>query len=366
MELTDKNSEMQVIGCLMQNPLLFAEIDKYHFDVRDFSNKFTKIIFSSINNLYLMGIQSIGVIDIDNYLKNYPDLKVTFEKENGIAYLQDCEEIVDLNNFPYYYGRLKKFSCLRNLSSDGFDVSNFYPDSVLEKDYSEKIEKFDNMKISDIFESIKKNLFSIEERYISAGGNESGAAADGMLELKNSLKVTPEIGAPLQGKIFNTIVKGARKGKYYLRSAGTGVGKSRLAVGDACNLAFPIYYDWNKREWVKKYYCEKSLFITTELDKEEIQTLILAWVSGVNEDVIISGSYTFEQESIVDKAIEFIQEYKDNFIIQHIPDPSIGQIESIIRKQVLVNNIQNVFYDYIFTSPSLLTEFSASKIREDE
>lgn len=356
---------MQVIGCLMKNPFYLAEIDKYHFDIRDFSSKLTKYIYSAINNLFLDGAKQIGVIDIDNYLTVYIDLKKNFDDFNGVTYLQDCEELSNIENFDYYYNRLKKISALRELSKDGFDITEFYSDNPLDKNYLSVMENFDNMKISDIFEEIKKKLFTLEDDYTIGSSNQSDYAAEGLRDLKAQLKASPELGSPLQGKYFNTVVRGARKGKYYIRSAGSGTGKTRMAVGDACNLAIPVYYDWPSKTWFKKDYSEKVLFITTELDKEEIQTLILAWVSGVNEEKILLGTYNPDEEMIVDKAMDYIEKYNENFVIEQISDPSIGKIESSIRKHVLTKNIQNVFYDYIFSSPSLLTEFSSMHLRED-
>lgn len=366
MEIADKQSEMQVIGSLMKNPFLLAEIDKYHFDVRDFSSKLTRYVFSAINNLFLDGAKQIGVIDLENYLSVYIDLKKDFDNFNGVAYLQDCEALSNEENFDYYYNRLKKFSALRSLNDDGFDISSFYVDNPTDKNYFQVMEKFDEIKVSDIFDEIKKKLFSLADNYTIGDNGECGPAAEGLKELKNQLKKAPELGSPLQGKYFNTVVRGARKGKYYIRSAGSGLGKTRMAVGDACNLAFPIYYDWSNNCWCRKEHCEKVLFITTELDKEEIQTLVLSWVSGVNEEKILLGTYTFSEEAIVDKAIELIDEYSENFIVEQISDPSIAKIESSIRKQVLTKDIKNVFYDYIFSSPSLLGEFSSMKLREDE
>ena len=258
MDLCDKISEMSVIGCLMHNPLHLSEVDKYHFDVRDFSSLFTRSIFSSIQNLYLDGARTIQVIDIDSYIQRYPDLRVEFEKNQGVTYLQDCEDMGEDGNFPYYYSRLRKFSCLRSLDKDGFDISQFYPTNVLDKDYSDKMKQFDEMTVTEIFDGLKKKLFSLEEGYVSKASSTSGYIADGMRALKEQLKQSPEIGFPLQGKYYNTVVRGARKGKYYLRSAASGVGKTRLAVGDACNLAYPIYFDWNTREWVDKHYSEKE------------------------------------------------------------------------------------------------------------
>ena len=301
---------MQVFGCLMKNPLLFAQIDKYKFGINDFDNKFTKIIFSSLYNMFLDGARTITILDIDNYLNSYRDLKITFEENNGIQYIQDCEEISDLVNFDYYYTRVKKFSALRALQKDGFDISSFYCTDILNKNYSAIQERFDNLSISDIFSEIKKKLFSLEENYVTSSTSGSSKASEHMKELKEQYKQTPEIGRPLQGEIYNTVVRGARKGKYYLRSAPTGGGKTRLMAGDACNLAIPIYYDTKKYEWVDKGYCEKCLIITTELDKDEIQTLLMAYVSGVNEDHIINNEYGEGEYERVLQAVEYIQDLR--------------------------------------------------------
>lgn len=349
----------------MQNPLLLAQIDKYRLTVNDFDSKFTKIIYSSLYNMYADGARIITPLDIDNYLNSYKDLKLTFENNNGIQYIQDCEEIAELTNFDYYYQRVKKFSALRALEKDGFDISNFYCSDILNKNYGSIQERFDTMSVADIFSEIKRKLFSLEENYVTSSTSGSSRASDRMKELKEQYKLVPEIGRPLQGEIFNTVVRGARKGKYYLRSAGSGTGKSRLMVGDACNLAIPIYYDIKNQKWVDKGYSEKCLIITTELDKDEIQTLIMSYVSGINEDIILNGNYTLAEEERVDKAIEIITQYSDNLQLEKMPDPNITQIEAVVRKQCLVNGIQNVFYDYIFSSPSLLNEFGALKIRED-
>lgn len=342
-----------------------AQVDKYRLDINDFDTRFSKIIYSSLNNMYADGARIITPLDIDNYLESYRDLKITFEENNGIQYVQDCEEIADVINFNYYYQRVKKFSALRALQRDGFDISDFYCDDVLNRNYQSIQERFDTLSVADIFSEIKKKLFGLEEKYVTSSTSGSSKASEGLADLKRLYKEVPEIGRPLQGQIFNTVVRGARKGKYYLRSAPTGAGKTRMMVGDACNLAIPIYYDNRIKNWINKGYAEKCLVITTELDKDEIQTLVMAYVSGVNEDVILNGNYTTEEEERVDKAIKIIEEYSDFLQLEKMPDPNITQIEAVVRKQCLVNGVQNVFYDYIFSSPSLLNEYQSLKIRED-
>lgn len=358
---------MNVIGCLMKNTLLLAQVDRYKLEPRDFDSRFTKIVFSSIYNMYLNGARTITEIDLSNYLDSNRELKAIFEakENNGIQYLQDCQDLAEEVNFDYNYKRVKKFSALRALQSDGFDISGLYCDSPLDSNYSKIQENFDKLGLDDIFTYFKKTLLTLEDDFVSNASSESKEAVGGIRLLKEQLKISPEIGYPLQGTIFNSVVRGARKGKFYLRSAGSGVGKTRLAVGDACGLAYPIFYDTYTNSWIDKGYSGKVLFITTELDFDEIQTMILANISGINEDNILNGFYTMEEEERVDRAISIMEEYKTNFILAHIPDPSIGQIESCVRKNCLVNGVENVFYDYIFSSPSLLNEFSSLKIRED-
>ena len=57
--------------------------------------------------------------------------------------------------------------------------------------------------------------------------------------------------------------------------------------------------------------------------------------------------------------------YEDNFFITEIADPNISSIKSLITRDFLEKDIQYIFYDYIFSSPSLLNEFRDLKIRED-
>ena len=75
--------------------------------------------------------------------------------------------------------------------------------------------------------------------------------------------------------------------------------------------------------------------------------------------------YQGDEEARVDRAIEIMEEYKGNLIINKIPDPSANQIITAIRKHHYFDGIQYVFYDYIFSSPGLLNEYRDLKIRED-
>jgi replicative DNA helicase len=101
------------------------------------------------------------------------------------------------------------------------------------------------------------------------------------------------------------------------------------------------------------------------MQPDEIQTLILAYVSGVNEAKILYNNYSPKEKELVEQAIDLIEKYQHNFMIEYIPDPSIHQVRTLITKYVLNKNVAHIFYDYIFSSPGLLGEFRDIKVRED-
>lgn len=209
----------------MKKPDLLIDSDKYFLLPEDFQTSFERNIFSAIFNLYQNGATRINSVDVDNYLKNIPGAYNIFQKNNGIEYLNDCEELSNIANFDYYYNKLKKLNCLRDLKKMGFSVDKIYSEEISEE--AKKInERFETLTISDIIEICKKGISGIENKYNSKYTNTDCRAGDGIDELIEQFKTSPEVGANLPGDIFNTIVRGARKGKFYLKSAASGAGKA--------------------------------------------------------------------------------------------------------------------------------------------
>ena len=365
--LDDKNATMQVIGSLMKSPLLLVD-NNYILTKRDFETPLARNIFIAIHNLVLVNkLEVLTTVDIDNYFQQIEGSYENFKAQNGLQYLNDCIQISNLNNFNYYYNRVKKMSALRALKADGFDIKKIYNEEELDLVKEKKQqERLDSMTVEEIFETFTKSLTDLQYDYVCKDDSEEGLIADGIDKLFESLQENPEIGIPLQGKIYNTIVRGARQKKYYLISGSSGTGKTRQMVGHACTIAFPERYDIENKKWVVTGKGHKILFFATEMEKEETQTMILAHISGVNEDKILNNNYeTPEEKQRVYDAIKVMNYYKDNFIFVRIGDPSIGQIKTLIKKEVLKYDIKYVFYDYIFSSPGLLTEYKSLNLRED-
>lgn len=360
----DRHTVIQILGSLMAQPSLLNDTDKYLLEKDDFPQTMDKYIFSAIYNLYTQGAEAIRTIDIVNYLDTNSKAKNLIEKENGISFLQDCENECEPKNFSYYYNNLKKLNLLKDLQRTGKDVSNIYCEDVLSPDYNKINDKFETMNPNDIINLLKSEVANYEKKFVLNNQLSESRASDNIRDLIRELKEEPEVGCPLQGDIFNTICRGGRKGKMYLRSAGTSVGKTRQMVGDCCCIAYPIRYNINKNEWISTGNCEKVLYVMTEQDPEEIKTMILAYLTGYNEEIFLYGNYTEEHMERIKVAISIMEKYKDNVLFARIPDPSSSVIKNLFRRYNLQYGVENFFYDYIFSSPAMLEEYRDLKLPE--
>lgn len=348
----------------MNKPDLLNETDKYLLEPSDFSKQLDRFIFSAIYNLYVNGAEKIHAVDVDNYLKDNALAKQLMEKENGKVFLQDCEIESEVENFYYYYNKLKKINLVRELQLSKDKVDQIYCEDVLNDHYIEINNKFEQMQTVDIINMLKSNIATMENKYVLNNIAEESRPADTIRQKLKEWKQKPEIGCMLQGDIFNTITRGGRKGKLYIRSAGSGVGKTRSMVGDACHIAYPIRYDPKVGKWVSTGSCEKVLYVMTEQDTEEIDTMILAYLTGYNEDVFTYGTFD-ENDPRIQTALDIMERFSDNMNYAKISDPCSSVVKNLFRRKNLQDGIENFFYDYIFSSPAMLDEYRDLKIRED-
>lgn len=281
----------------MSDPNILSNTDKYLIEVGDFPNTLDKLIFSAINNLYNNGdgAKVIKTVDILSYLSMNEVAQKLIEKENGELFIQDCENNSEVANFDVYYNRLKKLNFLKDIQKTGRDTSEFYCEDVLDPRYMEINERFEQLTLVDILNTLKMEVNGYETKFILNGQVKEKKASEGIRDLVANLKLKPEVGLKLQGDILNTVSRGCRKGKFYLRSAASGVGKTRRMVGDACVIAYPIRYDRKLGKWISTGSAEKVLYVMTEQSIEEIQTMILAYLTGYNEEIFLYGTYGEEE-----------------------------------------------------------------------
>ena len=360
---------VQVIGCIFKNPKLLERDDKYKFNEQDFYDEFHQLVFGCMYNLWQLGAKEITLPAIEDYLTQRPKALATYKANKGPEFILKAAEMANVNTFDYYYNRMKKMSLLRAYEEMGMDLTWLYnPDEVMDMKRKQAQEDWlDNATLADIYNKINDKIDSIKLQYvenITDGGCQIGEGID---ELIDSFAETPAVGYPLYDIYTSTTARGARLGKFYLRSAATNVGKTRAMVGDACFIGCSQMWSLKENKWVTTGACQSVLFIATEQTLDEIQISAVACISGVEEDHIVMHEYfTGEWERIV-KAKQLLKQSKIQFIC--MPDFSMDDVENMIKKHIRENQVEYVFFDYIHSSAKILTEIGGKSgvknLRED-
>ena len=363
------SSLIQVLGCIYNKPKIFEQDDKYKFNTNDFYDDFHKIVFSAMYNLWQLGAKEITIPAIQDYLASRPKVDAIFKANKGDEFLLRAAENANINTFDYYYNRMKKMSLLRGYENLGMDLSWLYDvDNLFDsKKKQEQEEWLDNSSLVDIYNKINEKIDIIKETYIEEVEDQSHQIGDGIESYLEDLRQTPALGYPLFGDYINTVTRGARLGKFYLWSAPTGVGKTRNMIANCCYIGCEQIYDLKTNKWITTGVGQSCLFIATEQDLQECQTMCLAFLAGVDEEHILLGEYFTGEEERVQKAIQLLKNSKIYF--ECMPDFTMQSVETVIKKHIRENNTQYVFFDYIHSSASILLEVGGNKgvkgLRED-
>lgn len=366
----DIPSIVQVIGCVYQNPNLLDN-ESYHFTLNDFVEEFHKVIFGSIYNLHQLGATKITSSTIEDYLEQRPKKLAIYKANNGEEYLKKISEISQLAAFNFYYHRMKKMTLLRAYNEKvGMDLSSFYDvDNIFDQKKKQKQEDWlDNHTEEEIADIINDKIDDIRLKYVDAvTGDDIIKASDGAEELWSELQTTPDIGYPLYGNLINTITRGARLGKFYLRSAATNVGKSRAMVADCCNIACNELYDTATNQWISNGTKEPSIYVMTEQIFSEVQTMMWSFIAAVPEDHILTNKYEPGEIERIIHAQEIIKQ--SPLYLKQLHDFSLKDIENLIKLAVRKFDVRYVFLDYIHSSMKILSEVSSRAsvkgLRED-
>lgn len=364
----DTTAVMQVIGCVFNNPRLLEITDKYSIVDEDFADTFHKTVFGAIYKIHELGANKITLESLSDFFSSRPKSAAVYKQGKGEEWLLRISENCMPSAFDYYYGRLKKFSLLRAYDNCGVDVSDIYDaDNILDtKKKQLQEDQLDNATLEQIADKVDAKIDSIRLQYVDDAFGEAQQAAEGIFELIERFAEHPEAGVPLYGPLVNTVTRGARLKKFYLRSAATGIGKTRSMIADACYIGCNKIYD-ETFGWIGSGPAEPVLFIATEQDLEEIQTMMLAFLSNVNEEHIIYSEYGEGEKERVLQAAKLLKE--SPIYVEELPDFSLQDIENKIKKNIRDHGVKYIFHDYIHTSLKILEEITRRsggvKLRED-
>lgn len=384
---SDMDSYRHIVGFLLKS---YNNRIKYQgrFDATDFLAEEMRIVVLDflVNPEY-----GCKKKDLNNEMLLSSLQEVDFFKTfDASSLINQCIAVVsDSDSIETYYEKVKKLAFLRKLTDMGFDVDEYIDITGTDGDMKRKGERAERLKkttLDELVAAFRDKYETMQRKFMDTVdvATESDASA-GIMDLVFQLAEKPEVGVRMPGKIFSAATRGARFGKLYLRSASSSTGKSRLAVFDACDIAFPerwyeradgdegfdgpgFYIEQNKEKSDRE--SRRVLFITTETTCNEVRPTILAKLSGINEGKIITGRTLKEADDNIEKkrlfhAIAIMEKYKNNFYLEQIENPDMTNVEAMIRKYVNQKDVKYVFFDYIFSSSNLVTEVNNSKLRED-
>ena len=120
---SNKDAERNVVACLLEDPSL---LKSYKISRFDFTDYVYQLIFVCIEQLYSSKAKVITRFEIEDFLKQYEEQYKRFCKKQGPEILEEIEDMAIIENMQYNFDKLKKFSLLRFLRYQGFDISDYY------------------------------------------------------------------------------------------------------------------------------------------------------------------------------------------------------------------------------------------------
>lgn len=359
---------MLLLGCFANKPNLML-LDKYKIGENDFrckecdDSKFHHILYRTMYNLVINGVEEMDNVVVDTFLRNYPDQYDLCKQYDFMSFITEIKRIANSDNVAYHYDVVRKFAMLREYKMAGFDIHELYDEA---KEESTQRNKLNNMSLRDIDTYFESKRLEIKRHFVSTENIEHYKAGDDFEFTKETFKETPRLGLSFQSSYLNDLYRGIMG--LTLRSGASGSGKTCLSIGDACMSGVKYYYDLNKKKYItNKSYVGNVLFINTEMDlREELDVMFIAWISGVSRNKIMDGIYHGDEEERVDKARQIL-ELSGIYVVDN-PEFTVKTLEEIIEDYIINKNVKLVLFDYVQNQGYVaneLAEESGIPMRED-
>ena len=365
--LQDKIAILNVFAKIMEDPTVIDQGSEYTISLDDFPSRFHKMIFAAMVNLRLDGVEKITPIEVDGYLNNLPAQYAVFNDMDGLQYLENLQQISETENFPFHYETLRKFTLLRAARSIGIDTSDIYDDTEMDLRKADKQRlQFDSMSINDIVREIESKVVLIKEQFETNSNGSSSKMSDNLLDILEDKRKNASFGENTVSGYLNAIIRGMLKKKFTLFSGDTGSGKSRFGLANLLSACVPVIYDSSTGQWIKTGAQGKGVFISTELEEEEVKLPAACYIADVDESKIHRQRLTDEEYERLKIAAKILDE---NIWFEELMDFDIADIENCIQRHVVKHEATHICFDYIHSSLKILTSLSkagAKNLREDQ
>lgn len=369
--LNPQQAIANILGSICQKPELLID-NNVKLEKDDFVLKFHQIVFIALNNIIAeVGTEKpISVFDVDTYLKNFETHYQIWKDSKGLDYLQSCADNANPATFDLNYQVTKKMSLLRMYKSKGFSLEGIYDYTTTDLNkFAKQQEQLAKMSLEDIvsyFDNLSQNIKDKVRTW--QNGSNSFQAGDGLEDFIQSIQTSPLYGLGFNDGYLNSLTGGMQLGKFFLRSMSTGKGKTRLGIMDLLKVSAYEMYDVQTGKWWNNPSAQPSLFISTELEQDEIDLILLSAMTKLQPDVIRSGKYSAEEKKRLNRGVRALKNSPLYFV--ELPEFSIADVTNIIDNYVLNYDCQYVVFDYIQMCSKLARTtreaFKDSALRDDQ
>lgn len=376
MNATDKMLNPQsaianILGSICNKPELIID-NNVHLEKEDFVLQFHKVVFTALNNIISeVGTKNpISTFDVDTYLKSYEKYYQVWKDSKGPDYLQSCIDNANANTFSLNYETIKKMSLLRMYKARGFSLEGIYDFTSTDLNkFARQQEQLAKMSFEDItsyFDGLSTNIKD-KVRNWENGTNEF-QAGDDLEDFIKSIQQSPLYGLGFNDGYLNTLTGGQQLGKFFLRSMATGRGKTRFGIMDLLKVSAYEIFDVRTNKWYQNPSPQPSLFISTELEQDEIDLILLSAVTKLKPDVIRSGSYSAEEKERLERGVKALKKSELYFV--ELPEFSISDVTNVIENYILNYDTQYIVFDYLQMCPKLARTareaFKDVNLRDDQ
>jgi replicative DNA helicase len=127
----------------------------------------------TIKQLYEHGAVKLTPIEVDQEVERCGGASASeYKKDGGLDFLKKAYEFATPENFGVYYARLKKYSLLRRLKREGYDISEYYIEDKDVENPLKEVElqkKFEDASLEEILNSVEGKYNIIRNEYLNGG-----------------------------------------------------------------------------------------------------------------------------------------------------------------------------------------------------
>jgi len=365
---------------LYKQPDLYVEYSRYIVSKYDFADAATRFFYDDFAAMYETFTQTINETNVNAWMTQEQERLKKYKAYGGYGLIKTWSDLAIVDDFKNYFTVVKKFSLLREYQRNGFPAER-----IMEFD------NFDKLSAKDIYRLIRSKADKIYT--IIDGEEESSIVNEEMVDMVNSLLISPDIGLPYPFPIINEIFKGMMEKSFLCVGMPSNEGKTRFLIMLVAYISLVLK---QKTFVMLNEMTEKQIkhcLITTVLNNKEFRDL-----HGIdifkNEREITLGLYRDREGNFVtrktdndDKFIEsehdYIQrleleseeynkvlevarwveaEMDGRIYVKELTRYDDSTLEFEIRKHVLIHGISYVFYDTLKNDDDAIGEWSKFKL----